>query len=489
MEETTPTGDTSTALAPAAESAAVGTTDQTGAAILGGDNGAVQQVAQQAADQAAGTTDPVAQALSSIPADDADLNTYQGQPHYQALTSQRNQLRVLSNAYRELEPLRVYQEFGDPNVVKSRLQIAQLLYKPAVDRNGRVIRDPNTQATRLDTRAFVQHIDKTSPGLPEQLLADLLAHSTENEFGQPEPLVSQMFRYYKLNFGRLKDYQNIDSLITRSTGTVTPEELAEIPSEYHSAYRSIPPSIRAAWKSYDEADQARMLEDYKDKLEAKQFQDNQRKIDEQRKAQEDAEHAQLVFDETNKYLDTVRRERTGLLIQQLSQQVTYSTDPITNKVMLGSLAATMAQLLDPQWRFVVVENVLQPLGLTLDHTFDAALQKFDQSAQDSVAHRLAGATGPAEDARLESVGAANQLMAKIAVFALKVALKQGATAVEKAANQAAALAAATAARPNIGQQPPSNGNNSLTLPTGVLPGSREAADYFARQTGLFQVSP
>jgi len=486
MEETTPTSDTSTALAPAAESAPDIT--GAGAASSGGDNGAVQQVAQQAADQA-GAADPIEQALTSIPADDNDLNAYQGQPHYQALTGQRNQLRVLSDAIRELQPLKIYQEFGNPDVVKSRLQIAQLLYKPAVDRNGRPIRDPNTQATRIDTRAFVEHIDKTSPGLPEQLLTDLLAHSTENEHGQPEPLVSQMFRFYKMDFRRLKDYQNIDSLVTRVTGTVTPEELAEIPSEYHSAYRSIPPSIRAAWKSYDEADQARMLEDYKDKLEAKQFQDNQRKLDEQRRAQEDAEHAQLVFDETEKYLNTVRRERTATLIQQLSQQITYSTDPATNKVMLGSLAATMAQLLDPSWRFVVEEEVLGPLGLKLDHTFDAALQKFDQAAYDSVAHRLAGATGPAEDARMESVGAANQLMAKIAVFALKVALKQGATQAEKAAQTAAQLAAATTASLNIGQQPPGNGNGNAVLPAGIQPGSREAADYFARQTGLFTTSP
>jgi hypothetical protein len=486
-DETTPTSDTSTALAPAGES----TPDITGAgaASSGSESGAVQQVAQQAADQAAGAVDPVEQALTAIPADDNDLSTYQGQPHYQTLTSQRNQLRVLSGALRELQPLKAFQQYGDPTVVQSRLKIAELLYQPAKDRNGRPIRDPNTQATRIDTRAFVQHIDQTSPGLPEQLLADLLAHSTENEHGQPEPLVSQMFRFYKMDFRRLKDYQNIDSLVARSTGTVTPEELAEIPSEYHLAYRSIPPSIRAAWKSYDEADQTRMLEDYKTKLEAAQRDADRVKQDEQRKAQEDAEHAQFVFDETEKYLDTVRRERTATLIQQLSQQVTYSTDPAANKVMLGSLAATMAQLLDPAWRFVVVENVLEPLGLKLDHTFDAALQKFDQSAYDSVAHRLAGATGPAEDARLESVGAANQLMAKIAVFALKVALKQGATAVEKAANQAAQLAAATVARPNIGQQPPGNGNGNAVLPAGIQPGSREAADYFARQTGLFTTSP
>jgi hypothetical protein len=488
MDELTPTSDTSTALSPAGDAAV--STDTSTAATSGSDTG-VDQLAQTALDQAqTGTApDPLAQVLSAIPADDADLATYQGQPIHQTLTSQRQQLRVLGDAVRTLQPLRSFEQFGDPAVVANRLKIAELLYSPAIDpRTRKPIIDPNTRATRLDPRPFVEHIDKVSPGLPEQLLVALLALETENEFDQPEPLVSQMFRFYKLNFGRLAEYQNIDALAVKATGTVTPEELAEIPSEYHAAYRAIPPSIRAAWKSLDEVDQTRLLEDYKGKLESAQREARLAEVEKNRQAQEQAAHAQHVADETEKYLDTVRRERTGSLIKSLSQQITYSTDAVANQIKIGSLAATMAQLLDRNWRFVVEENVLTPLGLKLDHTFDAALDAFEGKSADSVANRLAGDVGRAEDDRLASVGAANQLMAKIAIIALAVAKKEGAVVVEKAALQAAQLGAATAARPTIGQDQPGNGNG-FRLPAGMMPGSREAAEYTARQVNLFVEGP
>lgn len=474
----------STALAPAADPGGLAT----GASTPGGDQG-VAQIAQTALDQATGqpaqvATDPLAQALSAIPADDNDLATITDQQHKQLLTGLRGQLRVIGNAYRELEPLRIYQQFGDPSAVESRLQLARLLYTPVMH-NGQPVRDPNTQAIRITTRPFVEHIDKVSPGLPEQLLVDLLALETENEQGVKEPLINQVFSFYKLDFARLPQYQNIDALTARSTGTITPEELAEIPSEYHPAYRSIPPSIRMAWKSYDEADQTRLLEDYKGRLDDANFKEEQRRQALQRQEADRIAYANFVAAKQTEYLNTVRRERTASLITTLSQQVTFSTDPTTNKVMIGNLASSLAQLLDPDWRFVVVEEVLEPLGLKLDHTFDAALEKFNTNANDAVAARLAGNEGQAVPAFEDSVNAANQLMAKLAIFALAVAKRQGATVVEKAAHQAANLAAAATARPGMPTAQVAVANGRI-LPEGMRPGTDEAARFLAEQTGLFQ---
>lgn len=482
MDDLTPTSDTSTALTPAVES---GLTPD--AATLGGDSG-VAQVAQTALDQStSGQTveDPIAQALSAIPADDNDLAAIVDAAQKQAVTQQRSQLRVLGNAVRELQPFQVYRQFGDPRVVESRLQIAKLLYSPQLGRDGKPIRDPNTQAIRITTKPFVDHIDKVSPGLPEQLLVDLLALETENEKGVVEPLLNQVFRFYKLDINRLPQYQNIDAIIATHSGTVTPEELAEIPSEYHPAYRTIPPSIRAAWAGYDKADQTRLLEDYKGKLDDATFKEEQRQNATRAAEAERIAHANRVATAQDQYLSTVRRERTTSLIQSLSQQVTFSTDPNTNRVMIGALASTMAQLLDPAWRFVAVENVLEPLGFKLDHTFDAALTKFNDNANNAVAARLAGDEGQAGPAFEDATDAANQLMAKLAIFALAVAKKQGATVVEKATAQAAALAAATTARPGVvaGQVAPTNGR---ILPEGMMPGSDEANRWLANSTGLFQ---
>lgn len=483
MDDLNPTSDISTALTPAVDTASSAV-----AATSGSDDG-VAQVAQTALDQSttgqpAAATDPIEQAIAGIPADDNDLSTIADQQQLQTLTGMRGQLRLLGNAVRELQPLKIYQQYGDPKAVESRLNIAKLLFSPVMQ-NGKPVRDPNTQTVRITTKPFVEYIDRTSPGLPEQLLVDLLALETENEQGVKEPLINQVFSFYRLDFNRLGEYQNIDARIARSTGTVTPEELAEIPAEYHAAYRSIPPSIRAAWASYDEADRTRMLEDYKGRLDDAAFKDEQRKFALQRQEADRAAYAQLVAAEQGKYFDTVRRERTSSLIQSLAQQVTFSADPAANKVMVGSLASTMAQLLDRDWRFVVEENVLTPLGLKLDHTFDEALDRFQDNAAEAVALELSGNTERARDVRDQSVSAANQLMAKIAIFALKVAKAQGATVVERAAAQAANLAAAQQARPGIGngQIAPTNGR---ILPEGMTPGTPEAARWQAYQSGLFQ---
>lgn len=482
MDDLTPTdvtgGDASTAsLVPTGA----------GAVTPGGDDGAAQ-LAQAALDQASGqpaaTTDPIEQALSAIPADDNDLSTIVDQTQLQRVQQMRGQLRVLGEAVRELQPLRQFQQYGDPKALESRLRIHQLLYTPVLGPDKKPIRDPQTQTIRITTKPFVDYLDKTNPGLPEQLLVDLLDLETEDGRGVKRPLLDQVFEYYKLDINRLPQYQNIDTLITRTSGAVTPEELAEIPSEYHAAYRTIPPSIRAAWAGYDEADRTRMLEDYKGKLDDVAFKEQQRTESARREAAENARYAQYVATEQVKYLDTVRRERTSTLIQSLSQQVKFSTDENVNKVMIGSLAASVAQLFDPDWRFVTVENVLEPLGLKLDHTFDAALAKFDESARESVALELAGNTERAVDVRDDAFRAANQLAAKIATFALKIAKAQGATVVERAAVQAGNLAAAVTARPG-----PGNGQvgvNGRLLPDGVRPGSDEAARSLAYSTGLFK---
>jgi hypothetical protein len=268
---------------------------------------------------------------------------------------------------------------------------------------------------------------------------------------------------------------------------ITPEELADIPAEYHAAYRSIPPSIRNAWKSYDEADQTRMLEDYKGKLDDAAEKVARKEADQRAKAESEQRYAADVFANQQKYFDTVRKERFTSLYQQLEQQVTFSTDAVTNGVMLGSLCTTLANLLDPQWRFIAVEKVLTPLGIKLPTGFDEVLDKFDTNASAKVALEMAGDVGRAGEAQADALSAADQLMAKIAPIALKVALKQGATMTEKAAAQAAALAAATTGRANV--QSATTSTHQGVLPPGMDPSSREATEYLARQSGIWRDRP
>lgn len=481
MDELTPTSETSLAISPASDAAPA-------AVATSGDDG-VGQLAQEALDQstaAPAVADPIGEVLASIPEADTDLETVQDQQLRERLTGMRGQLRVLGSAIKELTPLRAFQEFGDPAAVKPRLEIGKLLYSPVLDPRGNPVRDSATQLALTTTRPLWEHLDKVSPGMTEQAFVDLVNFQPTSEDGRTKEakLGDQYLAFLKLDPSRLSEYRNIDALIARNSGTITPEELAEIPAEYHAAYRTIPPSIRAGWKGYDEADQTRMLEDYKGKLDDAVSKEQSRKDSLEAKARSEAEYANKVADATRSFYQTVRRERYTALNKSLAEQVTFSADPITNQVMRGSLCSTLALLLDPEWRFITVEEVLTPLGFKLDSSFDAVLTKFDAAANSKVALEMAGDTGQAAVHSGDAQSAVNQLMAKIAPMALKIALRQGATMTEKAQAQAQALAAAASARPNAGNGGGTVQTDSI-LPPGMQPGSREAAEFIARQTKLF----
>jgi hypothetical protein len=480
-EETALTSVTADAT-PAAES------DSSLASTSAGDSG-VAAVASDALQQAttgaeAAVADPIGEILTGIPADDTDLQTVADEAHKTQLVQQRTQLRALGNAVRELQPLRDLQQFGAPDAIKPRLELAQKLYSPVL-RNGQPVVDPVTQTPHITTTPFLQHLDKVSPGMPEQLFADAVNFRPMGENGQLDlPLGDQYLLFLKLDPSRLAEYRNIDALIARNSGTITAEELAEIPAEYHEAYRMLPPSIRAGWKSYDEADQTQILEQYKGQQAAAKRELDAAERDKAEKLRRDQEHAQAVHAAQRQYFDTVRRDRFTALYNSLAEQVTFSADAVTNSVQLGALCSTLALLLDPDWRFVAADTVLKPMGIKLPPGFDETLAKFDTNANAKVAYEKAGDIGQAGLAAADANDAANALMAKLQPLALKIAMKQGAAATEKAQQQAAQLAAAAAARPNVGAGAGGGATDSI-LPPGVLPGSREANDIIARRTGLF----
>lgn len=478
---TTPTSD-STALAPAVGGDSLPA--DTSVSTTG-----VDQAAQAAFDQAStgtvATTDPIDAIITGIPENDDDLATEVDQARRDALVAQRTQLRTLGSAIRNLKPLEVFREFGDPAAVKPRLELARLLYSPLM-RDGKPVRDAATQTTYITTKPFVEYLDKVSPGMPEQLYVDLNYFQPLGEDGvaKGEELWKQHFRYLKLDPSRLSEYQNIDALVARTSSAITPEELAEIPADYHAAYRSIPASIRSAWASFDDADKTRMLEDYKGKLDDVADKAARKQAEEQAKVAAGQAHAALVSTKQQEYFRTVRTARFTELYTSLEQQIKFSTDPAANGVLIGSLCTTLSNLLDPDWRFIAVERVLTPLGIKLPAGFDEVLEKFNSTAMEAVALRLAGDIGQSGQKFGDANAAVDQLIAKIAPIALAVAKKQGATVLEKAAVQADALAAAAAGRATVGSTTTTPQNT--ILPAGMNPDSMEATRYLMEKTGIGQ---
>lgn len=480
MDDLIPTSDLSTALSPAvgADSAA---------ATLGSDG--VDQLAQAALDQGTAAADlqaadPIGELLASIPDSDDDLQTITDAQQLEKFTGMRTQLRTLGTAIRELQPLRAFQEFGDPKAVAPRLKVGQLLYSPLI-RNGQQVIDPKTRTPYVSTTPLWQHLDKASPGMPEQAFVDLVHFQPTDENGQlMEKLGDQYLRLLQLDPSRLSEYQNIDAQIAQTSGTITAEELAEIDSKYHAAYKIIPAGIRAGWKALDEPDQLRLLDTYKRDLDNIARDAEQGKRDMAAKARDEAQYAAQVEAKQAEYFQQVRTERFTTLYNSLIEQITYSTDATTNEVNVGTLCSTLALLLDPNWRFIPVDHVLKPLGLQLGNKFDAVLSKLDSNVLATVAYKMAGDAGQAYTAEADVTAAADQLMALIAPAALKIAMKQGAAMTEKAKAQADNLARATMARstPGNGQSPPVTGS----LPPGMRPGSPEATAWVARDSGFYR---
>lgn len=462
--------------APAADSAAL-------APSPGSDLGVIQagtELGQAAAVDAWESGLPeVDQIISSIPADDSDLQGQLEQRHAQSVIQTRGQLRVLNKALRQsFESQKAYRELGDLSALKPQIELANRLFSPVLDpATNKPVYDPATRTAYVTTKPFIEYLDENSPGMPEQLLADLLEFQTEVSPGVTDTLANQVFRHWGLDPRRLQEYRNIDTLPTVINSAVSQDELKDIPAEYHEAYKTIPPSIRAAWETYEEGDQARMLQDYKGKLDDQAYKQQVRERDKRLEAAEQAQFQELLGTEQLKYFDTVRRERFGAIANSLNNQVTFSEDAATNTIMHGVVGATLANLIDPELRFVS-EGTLKALGIQLDHTFDEALNQFNSNATDKVAYELSGQTVLAGRAQEKAKAGADLVVAKLSTIAVKLAEKLGGKMKDAAAFQGKALGTATTVRPTAGYGAAPNEIAGI-LPAGVMPGSPEARAFWA----------
>lgn len=471
--------DTSTGLAPI----------DSASAIPSGGIGDLQTTAGQAEVTEAPAWEGI---IDKIPDNDDDLAqpTF---PHVEGLKEQRQQLRVLKAAIKELQAsqslLPAYQELGDVDAIKPAIELQNLLYSPMIDpRTQQPIIDQATGTSYVTTKPFVEYLDAESPGMPEQLLVDLLDFQPTDENGmRGEKLSKQVLRHWGLDPARIDQYRNIDKLVATSSGAVTAEELKDILPEFHDAYRNLPPSIRDAWPVYSEADQMVMLRREKDALDRVVKDKEREERDREREAAEIQQYRALVAQEQDKYIDTVRHERFASIADQLSKQVTFSTDAATNAVMHGAVGTVLWNLIDPPGRFVS-EGLLTALGVKLDHTFDEALNAFNANAAEYVAQAMQGDSVRASSAQTKANSAANLLTTKLGTIALKVAKAMGGQQQAAATQQGQALGAAATSRPTAGNGTSPNGQPQGILPPHIRPGTPEAARWLAESTGFWRTT-
>lgn len=416
--------------------------------------------------------------LTGIPADDTDLNATDS--HYQAMVAQRTNLRTLSAAYKELEPLRGYSELGPVSTIQPKVELANKLYSPLLDAQNRPVLDPATRLPHVTTVPFVKYLDQNSPGMPEQLLADLLDYETADATGAPRKMSLQVLDYWDTRYPNWWK-QRYSAQMSPVYSGVTDDELAEVPKQYHEGYRLIPPSIRHALTAYDEADRTRLLEDYQAKADKAKADIASADASKQREFEDAQRLQQYVFGKQREYLQTIRQERFTALSQSLAKRFAFSDDQSINSVMHGVLGAALANITDPDVDFIGKEKILTPLGISLDQKFYSALNSFYTSAANKVAYEVAGDAVQSATAEREANAAADQLQARLGVIALAIAAKMGSKQAEEALKLGASLGSAS--RPAAGAAAPPTPQVGQ-LPTGVRVGSPEALAEIARRTGF-----
>lgn len=421
--------------------------------------------------------------LDAIPVDDTDIAAQSTAPMYKDVIAQRAQLRTLSNTVRELQPLTAYRDFGEPDYVRGRLEALDSLFSPILDKaTGQPLRDPQTQTTYYTTRPFFEALEKESEGICEQAFADLCAMQFPNAKGQMESLGTQYLHYLKLDPTRLTDYINIDKLLSQSTTAVTLDELVDVPADYHAAYRTILPEVRAQWATYSEAGKAQLLQQAKRELDRIESDKAKETETARRDAYELAQYHGRVQEARNKYFDQVRRERFTAASQSLAKQIRFSDDPKRNLVMHGATIAVLANVLDPEFRFVSESTALKALDIKLSKEFLEQIDIFNATAHEYVALLMANEKGRAEDELEKNHKAGNRIMAKLAVIQLEVAKAMGGTVLEQANKTATAVDAAASGRESAAAAATAAAAGDLgILPPGIRPGTPEADKYWAQQ--------
>lgn len=428
--------------------------------------------------------------INAIPDSDDDL-TQPNFQHVEGLRAQRQQLRVLKAALKEQQPntelLQQYKALGEMPGLQAAAELVNLLYTPLTDAAGNPIVDPETQTTYVTTKPFLEYLDDNSPGMPEQLMVDLLDFQPRDESGQPTAKLGlQVMQHWGLNPAFMPQYKAIGTAqAAPPRGGISPQELADIPAEFHEAYRNLPPSVRNAWDVYDDADKAIILSNEQERLDSKQFRTQAQQESERARQFRQQQYQQLVNQEQQKYFAQVRTERFTSIATELARQYTFSTDPVTNTVLHGAVMAVAANLIDPDLRFVS-DQLLTSLNIKLDHTFDEALNSFNVHAADTVAQAMAGDEVRSNQSREKANAAANLLTVKIGTVVVAVAKAMGAQQATAAAAQANAVNSAATARPTVGTGTAPSTVPAGILPPGMRPGSPEASRYLAEQTGFLR---
>lgn len=407
-------------------------------------------------------------------------------PYSEGLLRLRTELERIKPEVKQFDSWKpVVEQFSDPAKVQERLTAHDSLFSPKLVDGQPVLDERNLPQTTM--HPFLQTMEAKRPGYAMETLLDVMDYSATNPTtGQPEPLIGQFFReVLGLDVGRLQQYQNIDALIAKTNGSITPEDLeAAIPEtldKSHLAdrelFKQLPPMLRDDWKHLDDETRRFYLNDAKERAVNREFRESQ--IQAQQKAATDQRQnfEAQVQQEFVQDLSKVRETAFSSLRDNLARVWQPSTDDAINQDRYDDVLAPLTLLIDPDLQPMALKR-LEREGIKVNATeFNQNMSALVGARQTYVRAKAYGDGLAAERAELDFNRLQTQLMAKFNTIALQRAEKYGMQAKQIADKKGELLTTASQVRPTVPGSTAPQTFNASGLPVGMDPRSDEAVMY------------
>lgn len=370
-------------------------------------------------------------------------------PGSEGLLRLRTELERVSPLAKQFEPFRPIVENYKPESLQERLQVHESIFSPKLE-NGQPVLDER-QLPLTTSHPFIEQMEAKRPGFAMDHLLDVFDYQAVNpQTGQKEPLVSQFVKnVLGLDVSRLEQYQNIDSLIAKSNGNISPEELNQIPETDREAYKTLPPRIRQDFAEMDQEERQYHLDGAKERLESRQFRDQQRQAQEQAQTQQRQQFEAQVQQDFVQDLATVRDTAFSSLRDNLARQWQPSADDAINQDRYDDVLAPLVHLIDPDLQPMALKR-LEREGIKINAPeFNQNMSTLVKARETMVRAKAYGDGVNADRAEQDFNRLNTQMMAKFNTIIMQRAAKYGYQAKQIAEKKGELLTAASAVRPSV----------------------------------------
>lgn len=283
--------------------------------------------------------------------------------------------------------------------VQSKIGLADSLFAPVTDENGQLITD-DMGLPQYTAEPFVNTLLEQSPNT----LAEIIWRSFDQPVSDSETFGHWLMKErLGLDPALLSTYQQIRTpqdavpYIAAATG-LDPAELDIIDAQYHDAYKSLTPELRAEVQAMTDIAREQYLAERAELLETRKFREEQKARVAQEEQQRQAQWQQQIHQHAEKTIEEVRNRSIQAQYELLKQKANFSSEPEVNESVWNEIV-TFAQ------NKVEADPLLQN-----------DLQRCDQLYRLSVYHQASGDQWKATQAKTEADKLANKLTVKLGNF-------------------------------------------------------------------------